>query len=319
MINKLAFIMVNARYRALPQSLISTFAAVCTALCSNTFSAINAVLAFAGVICVHLSANLLDDFFDYIQGTVPLRNQVKTGRALKCENILNGKATSTQFFIWAASFGIIALFTGLYFVLKIGIPVLFFIITGAFFAVFYSAPPIKLSYRGFGEMTIGLMFGPLLVCGVYYVSTGSLTIQPVIVSIITGLLAANIVYVHSIADMDADTACGKVTLAHLLNNDYLRFFGVFLFTFLPYGLAFIISKTLGCILLLTLPAAVYLLYIMRDKARHKVLFVLMPKQFWKAIIKSGNEYFYTRWLLARDFMTLFTGILSVYFIIKALL
>ena len=318
--NKLAFILTNARYRALPQSVISIVVIICAALHCKTFTVLNAILAFIGVICVHLSANLFDDFFDYIQGSVTERNKVKTGRALKCENIINGKATLAQFFFWASCFGIIAGIIGLYFIIKIGLPVLYFIISGAFLTVFYSAPPLKLSYRGLGELTIGLMFGPLLGCGVYYVSTGGiLTSTAIILSIITGLLAANIVYVHSIIDMDADRVCKKTTLAILLKNDYLRFLALFLFTIIPYGLTFILSPTLGIIQLITLPAGIYLLYVMRDKKRHKFLFKLIPRQMWKTAIKTGNELFYSRWLIARDFMTLFVTVISIYYIIKAVL
>ena len=314
---KITFILTNARYRALPQSVMSAAVIICFALNSTDFSPLNAILAFAGVICVHLSANLLDDFFDYIQGKVLVRNKVKTGRALKCENIINGKATPAQFFLWSAIFALTACSIGLYFILKIGLPVLYFIIAGAFFSIFYSAPPLKLSYRGLGELTIGLMFGPLLGCGVYYVSTGTLSALPVTVSTITGLLAANIVYVHSMVDIDADIACVKTTLAAALKNDYLRFLALFLFTIIPYGLAFVISPLLGTLLLTTLPAAVYLLFVMRDKKRHKMLFRLIPKKLWKSAVKTGNEYFYSRWLFARDFMTIFVSIMSLYFIIKA--
>ena len=317
--NKLAFILANARYRALPQSIMSSVVIICTALNSKTFAPLNALLALTGVICVHLSANLFDDFFDYVQGKVQTRNKIKTGRALKCENIINGKAAPKDFFIWACWLGFSAAIIGLYFIIKTGFPVLYFIAAGAFFSICYSAPPFKLSYRGLGELTIGLMFGPLLGCGVYYVTTGTLDAAPVIVSIITGLLSANIVYVHSVVDMNADIACSKTTLAVLLQNDFLRFFALFLFTTIPYGLAFTISIQLGLILLITLPAAVYLLYVMRDTKRHKVLFKLIPRKIWKPAIKTGNEYFYSRWLLARDYMTLFVSIISLYYILKAVL
>ncbi len=317
--NKLAFIMDNARYRALPQSIMSALVIICCAFNSATFSLFNAVLAIIGVICVHLSANLLDDFFDYIQGKVSLRNQTKNGRALKCENIINGKATPEQFFIWASCFGILAVIIGVYFIFKAGLPVLYFILAGVFLSVFYSAPPFKLSYIGLGELTVGIMFGPLLGCGVFYVSTGTINSTALILSTITGLLAANIIYVHSLADMAADIACSKTTLAVLLKNDYLRFLALFLFTIIPYWLGFIISPHLGSILLITLPAAVYLLYIMRDKERHKILFRLIPKKMWKSAIKTGNEYFYSRWLMSRDYMILFSSIMALYYLLKAVL
>ncbi len=316
--NSLALILDAARWRSLPQSSISVVVTICVALAAKSFSTTNALLAFISVISLHLAANLYDDFFDYIQGVVPIRNQIKSGRALKCSYIIDNNFNEKQIFLLASFFASIAVLIGLYFLFTIGLPIIIFILIGGFLIIFYSAPPLKLSYRGLGELIIGLMFGPILCSGVFFVTTGYISEQIIIVSIITGLLTTNIVYVHSIADLEADIACNKTTLAVLLKNDFLRFFALFIFTILPFGISFFISNTLGYLCLITLPVAVYLLFVMRDKKRHKILFKLLPKRLWKLAIKSGNEYFYTRWLLSRDYMTAFVSILSLFFIYKAI-
>ncbi len=314
--NRLAFIFENARWHALPQSIISCILAICLAANEKNFSLLNGFLGTIGVISVHLSANLFDDYFDYIQDKVCIRNKTKGARSLKCANIINGEASVTDFLRWAISFGTIASAIGIYFIAKIGLPVIYFMLAGAFLTIFYSAPPFKLSYRGFGELVIGLMFGPLLVCGLFYVATETITTSALLMSAATGLLATNIVYVHSIMDTKADEACDKLTLAGILKTKSLQMIALCIFTFLPFVIAFITSKFLGTILLTTLPLAIYLVYVMSDKKRHKILFRFIPQKRWKCTLKADYDYFITRWLLARNFMTLFVGIICIFYILK---
>ena len=316
---RLAFIMINARWRAIPQSLISCMVAICSSLSSPNFNLLYSIMATIGVVSAHLSANLLDDIFDYIQDKVCIRNKAVSGRTLKCENILNKTASIKDFVIWACGFGGIAVCIGLYFLFKLGLPILYFIILGAFLAIFYSAPPLKLSYRALGELVIGLMFGPLLVCGVCFVLTHEISSVAIITSLMTGLLATSIVYVHSIIDTEVDKLCEKTTLAVALKTKTNQLIALAIFIFTPYFLAFLISPILGLVLLTTLPFAIYLMNIVNDSKRHKILFRTLPKKAWKVILKYNNEYFYTRWLYTRNFMTLFVGIVCVYFIIKAII
>ena len=44
--------------------------------------------------------------------------------------------------------------------------------TGFVLGWFYTAPPLRIAYRGAGEPVIFLLFGPLAGLGTYYVQTG---------------------------------------------------------------------------------------------------------------------------------------------------
>lgn len=316
--NRLAFILENARWLALPQSIISAILAICLALNSNSFNIVFALLGLLGVVCAHLSANLLDDIFDYILGKVEIRNKSRNGRTIKCQHILDKSASLKDFIIWAINFGAIAVGIGIFFLIKLGLSVLYFILAGGFLSIFYSAPPFKLSYRGLGELVIGVMFGPLLVCGMFLVSTGYISKEALLLSIATGLLATNIVYVHSMIDSNIDKACDKQTLATILKTKPKQIFALSLFTFIPYIIGFMVSIKLGIALLLTLPIAIFLLITMKSDRRYKCLFRALPKNSWKYIIKTGNEVFYTRWLLSRNFMAIFVGIICIYYLLRSL-
>jgi 1,4-dihydroxy-2-naphthoate octaprenyltransferase len=52
--------------------------------------------------------------------------------------------------------------------------VLGFAAAGLFISLFYTARPVKLKYRGLGEVGVFLVWGPLMIGGTYYVAAGNL-------------------------------------------------------------------------------------------------------------------------------------------------
>jgi 1,4-dihydroxy-2-naphthoate octaprenyltransferase len=73
----------------------------------------------------------------------------------------------------------------------------------------YTATPIKLGYRGWGELFIGANFGALAVLGSYYVQTGTIGWMPVIVSLPISFLIAAVVYINQYPDYEADRKVDK--------------------------------------------------------------------------------------------------------------
>ena len=62
----------------------------------------------------------------------------------------------------------------------------------------YTAPPLKLVYRGLGEIAVFCGFGPIMLLGSYVVQTGNLAWEPIVASIPVGILVALILYVNEI-------------------------------------------------------------------------------------------------------------------------
>jgi 1,4-dihydroxy-2-naphthoate octaprenyltransferase len=79
-------------------------------------------------------------------------------------------------------------------------------------AYFYNAPPVRLSYRGLGEIAVGFCYGPLIACGAYLVQRGTISRSVLILSIPLGLLIAAFLFVNEIPDRRADGSTGKRTL-----------------------------------------------------------------------------------------------------------
>jgi 1,4-dihydroxy-2-naphthoate octaprenyltransferase len=80
---------------------------------------------------------------------------------------------------------------------------------------FYTAPPVKLGYRGAGESAIAFLFGILPVYGAYYLQTGSINIIPLPAACVVGVLIFLIIFVNEFPDLAADAAVNKKTLVVL--------------------------------------------------------------------------------------------------------
>eukprot|EP00658_Telonema_sp_P-2_P032625 TRINITY_DN24109_c0_g1_i1.p1 TRINITY_DN24109_c0_g1~~TRINITY_DN24109_c0_g1_i1.p1 ORF type:complete len:303 (-),score=90.41 TRINITY_DN24109_c0_g1_i1:503-1411(-) len=90
------------------------------------------------------------------------------------------------------------------------------VVAGVALAFFYTADPVGLKYKGMGDVTIFLCFGPLLMQATSLVLTGGVTHTLWLYSVPIGLLTEAILHANNARDIKADRAAGAVTLAGLV-------------------------------------------------------------------------------------------------------
>lgn len=323
------FWLENARYHSLAQSFWASLVAICVALNYPGFNYKLSILAVMGVLFAHLSINLLDDYFDYKAGSVDKRNECGASiRKGKCTYLTEGKTTSKQLFICASIFGLIASIIGIVLFLYRGWTIFIIALLALFLGFFYSAPPLRLSYNGFGDLVVGLMFGPLLMNGVFYCACGIISLQLLLISIAIGSLVTNIVYVHSIMDLNADVKVGKKTLASLLKLKFFQLTALVFFAIYPYwiitvGIVRYKLPELLYFTFLTVPLAIILIKFMLEymngiKKEHHPRFFMGTFENWDRTKKLGIEWFMIRWFLARNIMVFFSMIVCCAYIVKAI-
>jgi 1,4-dihydroxy-2-naphthoate octaprenyltransferase len=84
---------------------------------------------------------------------------------------------------------------------------------GLFISLAYTMPPFKLVYRGLGEISTAIGFGPVMLLGAYVVQTrGAVSWEAFLASVPVALLVALILYVNEIPDRAGDMQAGKRTL-----------------------------------------------------------------------------------------------------------
>ena len=87
---------------------------------------------------------------------------------------------------------------------------------GAVLAWSYSSPPLKLSYRGIGEISTFLAFGPIMTVGATVAFGGAGVESRLFASLILGFLAATISFARYFPNQEEDAAKGKRTPVTLL-------------------------------------------------------------------------------------------------------
>lgn len=318
---RLHFWFVNARPVSLPQSVLPALVGLLLAWSGHAagFSLALGLVALLGAELAHLSFNLFDDYFDYRKIKAGYREKLATqgmrARTSKCPYLISGAATMRELLAACCGFGAAAVACG--FIVWLGRGNIILWPAGLCLALglMYSGDPLRLSYRGLGEAVIGVVFGPLLVCGMYVAAAGEFALQALTVGLSLGLLVTNILFVHSVLDLPADLYAGKRTLAALLKTPSRNMAALAVLTFLPYGLI-IVSIMLGwlpplwLLTLLTLPLALALYQSMRDfrkqpKARPQRLFWYGPMGDWQKICAGGLDWFMLRWFLARNLLSAF--------------
>lgn len=315
----------NARPISLPQSLLPALTAVALSIGAAEFNWIAALASVAGVIFLHLGLNLMDDWFDYKEGSAEARAKVANegfrGRMIKYPYLTSNDATPAQLLKAIAVFMGIAAIMGAVAILARDLKILWWVAAGLVIGVSYSGGPLKLGYRGLGELVIFLMFGPLLMTGAYYAITGAVDWKIGCLSIAVGLLVTNIVYSHSVLDSVPDQKMGKKTMAHLMGSAKGQIVFSALLNTLPYliviaGVIFGEMHPAYLAVLLVFPVSMWLVGSLNDFVNNREV-PIEPKKWmgpmgdFDKYRKAGIDWFLLRWLTARNIVTFFCTIIIV--------
>jgi 1,4-dihydroxy-2-naphthoate octaprenyltransferase len=168
-------------------------------------------LTMIGALMIHLGVNTANDYFDTRSGADEI-NTTPTpfsgGSRVIQYGLLPAPAVLS---ISTASYAVGAAI-GLYLAFTRGYPILLIGLLGLLISYGYTAPPLKLVYRGLGELAVGIGFGPLLVLGSYFVQTRTFSLEAFLASLPVGILVMLILYVNEIPDRTWDDEAGKKTL-----------------------------------------------------------------------------------------------------------
>lgn len=225
MINLKRFIVLSAIYikaaRApfLTASLISVLLGTAISWSeTGKFDLLTFLMILAGVGLLHLAANLNNDYFDHLSGNDRLNTNLTPfsgGSRVIQKRLLTPKAI----FAFSLVCFFLSSMIGLWLNYKLGTNVILLLgILGVFLGFFYTALPLKIGYRGFGELIIGFCCGPLVIIGSYYSQTTSFSQSAFWASIPIGILVTLILFINEFPDYVADKKVAKNTLVVLLGK-----------------------------------------------------------------------------------------------------
>jgi len=170
------------------------------------------ILALLATVCVHASANVLNDVGDDASGT-DRRNEDRIYPYTGGSRFIQAGIMSPG---GMARLGIsligIAAIAGLILLLSKGAMVLWFGIAGLLLAVLYSLGPVRLASTGLGELSVAVAFGVLPVTGAAWLQSGTLGLDVFLFSIPVAVWVTAILLINEVPDIAADGATGKRTL-----------------------------------------------------------------------------------------------------------
>ncbi len=179
------------------------------------------VLALLTTLCLQILSNLANDYGDYKKGTDNV-DRVGPKRSLQ-SGAIGVKAMRNMLlaFVFLSFVSGISL---IYFALgfKSGIVPLFFVVLGLlsiWAAIKYTVGKKAYGYFGFGEVFVILFFGLAGVGGNYYLQTNTVNLGIVSLGISYGLLAAAVLNINNIRDIENDRNHNKNTLAVFLGAE----------------------------------------------------------------------------------------------------
>ena len=350
--SKINFWIKNARSISLPQSALPCLTAIILCIGQEGFLWWLAIPVFLGICAAHLGMNLADDYFDYKHDS-RIRSDINKdsvrARMEKCHYLRregdeakgDNKATVSELG-WAivGFLGFAALMGASAFVAQwlvhgwqAAMGIVLYAVLGLVVGINYSGKPLELGFHGLGELVIGLMFGPLCMLGVQAAMTGAMFSWPMLcMSVAIGSMVTNIVYVHSVMEVDADAQLGKMTFARLLFEAkrrrgeeakgkrsmiiFIAFFAILPFVLLGLGIALGWWSMWFLLTALTLPMSVYLIHSTRLFAyglprNDTPRWWMGPMGDWDKYKAAGVDWFLFRWLLARNICTFFCLIVII--------
>lgn len=214
--NKAKALLIGSRPWSFPMTLLSVVVGTLLAAESGEFHPVDFVIVSLGMIMFHGATNLVNDYFDYQSGvdsedspTAKYRRQPLVEKWMEPKELL----------LYCSLAYLVVGVVGGYLTYKSGPMVLVLGLIGFAASYLYTGGSVEYKYLGWGELSVFLVWGPLMVSGAYYVQTGRISLKPLLISIPLGLLVALVLLANNLRDRDYDMEAGVETVATLLDRE----------------------------------------------------------------------------------------------------
>ena len=207
---------------------------------SGSIDIFQAILTMGGVIALHASVDLLNDYWDFKRGidTKTKRTPMSGGTGVLPEGLLKPKSVYKAGILFLVIGGLI----GSYFVILhgavIGVILAFAIVS----IYFYST---KIVNWGLAEVFVAIK-GTLIVMGTYYIQNSDLTDVSVLSGVVIGILSSLVLFITSFPDHDVDKEKGRRTLVILFGKQKATSI-FYVFPIISYGII------IGCVVMSIIP------------------------------------------------------------------
>ncbi|MDE0832338.1 MAG: prenyltransferase [Nitrosopumilus sp.] len=209
------------------------------------------ILTFAGVMALHASVDLLNDYWDFKRGidTKTTRTKMSGGTGVLPEGLLKPSSVYRA----GIAFLIIGSLIGSYFVMTHGILIAIILGFAILSIYFYST---KIVDSGLGEFFVAVK-GSMIVIGTFFIQSGEVNIESILAGIVIGTLSSLVLFIASFPDHDADKSKGRKTLVIVVGKKKaIKLFWIFpliSYVVILIGVSVSLFPVLSLITLLSFP------------------------------------------------------------------
>jgi 1,4-dihydroxy-2-naphthoate polyprenyltransferase len=220
----------------------------------HTIDPIYAILTYVGVIFLHASVDLLNDYWDYKRGIdiATKRTKFSGGTGVLPENLLAPRTV----YIAGLVFLILGASIGAYFILVRGVAIAIILGFAVIAIYFYST---RIVNAGLGELFVAIK-GAMIVLGSLYVQNAVLEPAAIYGGAIVGILSATVLYINSFPDYEADKSKGRRTLVIILGrktaSTIFPMFIIATYALIAGGIFFGLTKVYSLISFVSMPFAI---------------------------------------------------------------
>jgi 1,4-dihydroxy-2-naphthoate octaprenyltransferase len=208
--------LMASRPRTLPAAIAPVLVGTSLAVAQGIFHPLAFFAAMLGSIFIQIGTNLANDYSDARRGT-------DTEERLGPVRVTAGGLAPPRQVLLATyvTFGL-AVLCGVYLTVVAGPELLLVGVASILAGVLYTGGPRPYGYEGLGELFVFLFFGVVAVVGSYYVQIQRLPWEAFALSVPVGLLAAAVLVVNNVRDLETDRRAGKRTLAVRMGREPTR-------------------------------------------------------------------------------------------------
>ena len=209
------------------------------AFSSNKGHWMSAFACLISALLIQIGTNLSNDYFDYLKGA---DTEERLGPTRVTQSGLIPPEKMLKIFSYV--FGLASL-VGIYIVIRGGWPIFLIGILSIASGILYTGGPIPLGYVGLGDIFVFVFFGPVAVCGTFYVQALELPLEVFLAGFSPGLLGVALLSINNLRDEPTDKKFGKKTLAVSFGIGFVKaeiIFSLLLAIIIPVFLAVFISS-----------------------------------------------------------------------------
>lgn len=217
---------------------------------TGNFNTLNFVVCLIGLVFAHGANNLLNDLIDFNKG-IDKDNYYRTLYGPQIAG--NGYASKKSFNNYIVFALFIAIASGIFLFLRTDMITAYLMIAGILLLAFYTWP---LKYIGLGEPTVVLVWGPLMIGGAYYVTSGGIWNWDIIyISMVYAIGPTSVLFGKHIDKSDKDKVKKVYTLPVIIGQKAARYATLVMWIsqYILFGY-FIYNGTIGYPMLLILIA-----------------------------------------------------------------